>query len=129
MVCEKKIGTKDEVYDGIAQMTAGRKVKRDLMLNKSDKVVFKSRSDAAKQAGSINNLIPYMYCKTSPRKSSPRKSSRRKSSRRKSSRRRSSPKKKSPKKKSPKKMSSRRKSSRRKSSRRKCKRVTSYLYN
>ena len=50
----KRIGTKDEVWAGTAQQTAGKLTREDLMLNAKNKVVSKRQhANGLKQAGSL----------------------------------------------------------------------------
>ena len=50
----KKVGTKDEVWTGAAQHTAGKLTKADLMQNAAGKVVSKRQhANGLKQAGSL----------------------------------------------------------------------------
>ena len=46
----RKYGTRSEVWDGICTMTRGGLTKDDLMLSKTNKIVSKKKSEAAKQA-------------------------------------------------------------------------------
>ena len=46
----RKYGTRNEVWDGLCTMTRGGLTKDDLMMSKTNKIVSKRKSEAAKQA-------------------------------------------------------------------------------
>lgn len=46
----RKYGSRSEVWDGLCTMTRGGLTKDDLMMSKTNKIVSKRKSQAAKQA-------------------------------------------------------------------------------
>ena len=50
----KKVGTKDEVWNGVCQKTSGGLTKKDLKLNKKGKVVSKRKSALALKNNYLN---------------------------------------------------------------------------
>lgn len=53
-----KIGSKLQVWNGIAEKTSGGLTKHDLMKNKRGKIVSKKKSEAGKKMFKENNLRP-----------------------------------------------------------------------
>jgi hypothetical protein len=125
---KKKVGTRIQVFEGIALETSGGLKKKDLIISKTGSIVSKKASQSAKdRLASGKGLCEYCIKKyeeslskkeSSKKKSSKKKSSKKESSKKKSSKKKSS-KKESSKKESSKKESSKKKSSKKKSSKKK----------
>jgi hypothetical protein len=110
---KKKVGTRIQVFEGIALETSGGLRKKDLIISKTGSIVSKKASQSAKdRLASGKGLCEYCikkYEKSLSKKESSKKSSKKKSSKKKSSKKES-------KKESSKKESSKKKSSKKKSS-------------